>query len=139
MRISDWSSDGCCSDLWLAGISIGAPNAAVIAGSPESQRVERLGEFWETICAVPVDWSVNEGIAGNLPFVFDLRPARNTVAAFRALLVGQRGFFKPRFPPPFLSPFSGDAATSFYDTDPLRETLEQNGRESCRERGCQYV
>src|SRR3546814_882557 len=30
---------------WLAGISIGALNAAVIAGSPESQRVERLGEF----------------------------------------------------------------------------------------------
>src|SRR3546814_20836241 len=77
---------------WLAGISIGALNAAVIAGSPESQRVERLREFWETICAVPVDWSVNEGIAGNLPFAFDLRPARNTAAAFRALLVGQRGF-----------------------------------------------
>src|SRR3546814_2354986 len=35
---------------WLAGISIGALNAAVIAGSPESQRVERLGEFWDTIC-----------------------------------------------------------------------------------------
>src|SRR3546814_8207207 len=48
---------------WLAGISIGALNAAVIAGSPESQRVERLGEFWDTICAVPVDWSVNEEIA----------------------------------------------------------------------------
>src|SRR3546814_7666435 len=99
MRIIAWSSDVCSSDL--------------------------LGEFWDTSCAVPVDWSVNEGIAGNLPFVFDLRPARNTVAAFRALLVGQRGFFKPRFPPPFLSPFSGDAATSFYDTDPLRETLER--------------
>src|SRR3546814_19406607 len=110
---------------WLAGISIGALNAAVIAGSPESQRVERLGEFWDTICAVPVDWSVNEGIAGNLPFVFDLRPARNTVAAFRAQLVGQRGFFKPRFPPPFLSPFSGDAATSFYDTNPPRERTEE--------------
>src|SRR3546814_12101696 len=47
---------------WLAGISIGALNAAVIAGSPESQRVERLGEFWDPICAVPVDWSVNEEI-----------------------------------------------------------------------------
>jgi NTE family protein len=110
---------------WLAGISIGALNAAVIAGSPEPQRVERLREFWETICAVPVDWPVNEGLAGNLPFAFDLRPARNTAAALRALLVGQSGFFRPRFPPPFLSLFSGDAATSFYDTTPLRETLER--------------
>jgi NTE family protein len=39
--------------------------------------------------------------------------------------MGQGGFFKPRFPPPFLSWFAGDAATSFYDTEPLRDTLEQ--------------
>lgn len=110
---------------WLAGISIGALNAAVIAGAPEAQRVERLREFWETICAVPVDWPVNEGLVGNLPFAFDLRPLHNTAAALRALMIGQSGFFKPRFPPPFLSPFFGDGATSFYDTTPLRETLER--------------
>jgi NTE family protein len=110
---------------WLAGISIGALNAALIAGSTEPQRVERLREFWETICAVPVDWPLNDGLAGNLPFAFDLRLARNTAAALRALLVGQSGFFRPRFPPPFLSLFSGDAATSFYDTAPLRATLER--------------
>jgi NTE family protein len=110
---------------WLAGISIGALNAAVIAGSPEPQRVDRLREFWETICAVPVDWPLNDGLAGNLPFAFDLHLARNTAAALRALLVGQSGFFRPRFPPPFLSLFSGDAATSFYDTAPLRATLER--------------
>lgn len=108
---------------WLAGVSIGALNAAVIAGSPEAQRVERLREFWETICAVPVNWPINEGLAGDLPFAFDLRPFHNSAAALRALLMGQSGFFKPRFPPPFLSIFSGDAATSFYDTAPLRETL----------------
>lgn len=110
---------------WLAGISIGALNAAVIAGSPETQRVDRLREFWETICAAPVDWSANEGLTGGLPFAFDLRPAHNTAAAMRALLMGQSGFFKPRFPPPFLSLFSGDTATSFYDTTPLRDTLER--------------
>src|SRR3990170_4442641 len=48
---------------WLAGISIGALNTAVIAGSPESQRVDRLREFWETICAVPVEWPTSEGLA----------------------------------------------------------------------------
>jgi NTE family protein len=108
---------------WLAGISIGALNTAVIAGSPESQRVDRLREFWETICAVPVEWPSGEGLAGSLPFAFDLRSAHNAAAAMRALFQGQPGFFKPRFPPPYLSPFGGDAATSFYDTSPLRDTL----------------
>jgi NTE family protein len=110
---------------WVAGISIGALNAAIIAGSPESQRVDRLREFWETICASPVEWPTNEGLANALPFTMDLRSAHNIGAAMRALLIGQSGFFKPRFPPPFLSMFSGDAATSFYDTAPLRDTLER--------------
>ncbi|WP_412778258.1 patatin-like phospholipase family protein [Thalassospira lucentensis] len=110
---------------WLAGISIGALNAAIIAGSSESNRVESLREFWETICSLPVDWSATEALPGHMPFAFDMRPALNNAAAMRALLVGQNGFFKPRFPPPFLSVFSGDTATSFYDTSPLRETLER--------------
>jgi NTE family protein len=109
---------------WVAGISIGALNAAIIAGSPENQRVDRLREFWETICACPVEWPVNEGLTEGLPFTMDLRSVHNIAAATRALMMGQNGFFKPRFPPPFLSLFSGDAATSFYDTSPLRDTLE---------------
>ncbi|MGH6678204.1 MAG: DUF3734 domain-containing protein [Bradyrhizobium sp.] len=110
---------------WLAGISIGALNAAVIAGSPETERVERLREFWETICACPVGWPAGEGLPDALPFAFDHRSLRNAMAAMRALFHGQPGFFKPRFPPPLWSPFSGDAATSFYDTSPLSRTLEQ--------------
>ena len=51
---------------WLAGISIGALNAAIIAGSPESQRVDRLRQFWETICAAPVEWPTAEGPASCL-------------------------------------------------------------------------
>jgi len=110
---------------WVAGISIGALNAAIIAGSPEAERVPRLREFWETICAAPVEWPAGEGLGDALPFAFDMRSLHNAVAATRALLQGQPGFFKPRFPPPFWSPFTGDAATSFYDTTPLRQTLEQ--------------
>jgi NTE family protein len=110
---------------WLAGISIGALNAAIIAGSPEGERVSRLREFWESICACPVGWPAGEGLADALPFAFDLRSANNAVAAMRALFQGQPGFFKPRFPSPLWSPFSGDAATSFYDTSPLSKTLER--------------
>jgi len=109
---------------WLAGISIGALNTAVIAGAPESQRVDRLRQLWETICAAPVKWPATSGLAeAALPFAVDLRPAHNTAAAMRALFQGQPGFFRPRFPPPYLSPFAGDGATSFYDTTPLRDTL----------------
>jgi NTE family protein len=32
---------------WVAGISIGAINAALIAGNPPERRVEKLREFWE--------------------------------------------------------------------------------------------
>lgn len=110
---------------WLAGISIGALNAAIIAGSPVDERVARLREFWETICATPVEWPAGEGLANALPFAFDLNPVHNAMAAMRALIQGQPGFFKPRFPPPLFSPFSGDAATSFYDTAPLHKTLER--------------
>src|SRR5260370_40352711 len=34
---------------WVAGISIGAVNAAIIAGSPPELRVSRLEEFWRSI------------------------------------------------------------------------------------------
>jgi len=110
---------------WLAGISIGALNAAVIAGAPEEKRVERLRAFWETICALHVDWPAQDDLFGTMPFTFAFRPVQNAAAAMRALTIGQNGFFKPRFPPPFFSPFSGDPATSFYDTAPLKATLER--------------
>jgi len=39
---------------WVAGVSIGAINAALIAGNPPAQRVERLREFWQTVTAPPL-------------------------------------------------------------------------------------
>jgi len=87
--------------------------------------VDRLREFWETICATSVNWPASEGLMEGLPFAMDFRSTHNMAAAMRALLMGQSGFFKPRFPPPFLSLFAGDTATSFYDTAPLRDTLKR--------------
>ena len=40
---------------WVAGISIGALNCAIIAGNPAETRVEQLRAFWETICRPPSD------------------------------------------------------------------------------------
>src|SRR5690242_3136562 len=111
---------------WFAGISIGSINAAIMAGNAPELRVPRLLEFWETICrsALLPDATLEERItamAGN----GTTRAAISALAAGRALLGGQDGFFTPRIPPPFLWPFGGIAATSFYDTTPLKQTLER--------------
>src|SRR5436853_6687427 len=39
---------------WVAGISIGAVNAAIIAGNAPDKRVDRLREFWESVCTSPL-------------------------------------------------------------------------------------
>src|ERR1700756_486188 len=36
---------------WIAGMSIGAINAAIIAGNPPDSRVDRLREFWDQVTA----------------------------------------------------------------------------------------
>src|SRR6184192_341404 len=38
---------------WVAGISIGALNSALIAGNAPKKRVEGLREFWEAITTPP--------------------------------------------------------------------------------------
>ena len=39
---------------WVAGISIGAINAALIAENPPEKRVEKLREFWEAVSTQPL-------------------------------------------------------------------------------------
>src|SRR6266446_10863159 len=45
---------------WVAGVSIGAINAALIAGNPPRRRVERLREFWDRVSShaplIPPRW-----------------------------------------------------------------------------------
>jgi NTE family protein len=41
---------------WVAGISIGAINAAIIAGNARENRVQRLRSFWEEITAPTTLW-----------------------------------------------------------------------------------
>jgi NTE family protein len=36
---------------WIVGVSIGAINAAIIAGNPTTSRVDRLREFWTHVLA----------------------------------------------------------------------------------------
>jgi NTE family protein len=108
---------------WVAGISIGAINSALIAGNPPEQRVEKLRRFWEHITTDALeswpqdyltpwmkgDWS--RGLMGRM-------------SAGLAMLNGVRGFFTPRLPMPWFHPTGAIEATSFYDATDLRRTLE---------------
>lgn len=111
---------------WVAGISIGSINAALIAGSSPQARVANLRAFWESVTAIPnVGWAlaivepflVRAGDAG--------RRFWHQAAAGSALLGGAPGFFQPRPFAPWLYPNGSTEATSYYDTAALKATLER--------------
>src|SRR6516164_8967893 len=41
---------------WVAGISIGATNCAIIAGNPQEDRVARLRQFWQLVSSPTASW-----------------------------------------------------------------------------------
>jgi NTE family protein len=102
---------------WVAGISIGAVNAALIAGNRPGEQVGRLRAFWERVSSGQGEWPWTP------PFGLD--PGSMGEASITgALLFGANGFFVPRMPPPWLQPRGTEGALSYYDTAPLRATLE---------------
>jgi NTE family protein len=108
---------------WVAGISIGAINAAIIAGNPPEKRVEKLRRFWERITS-DVFGSWTEDFLTPLMKGDWGRGLMNQVSANSAILSGAPGFFVPRLLSPWLRPAGSIEATSFYDTSGLRNTLE---------------
>ena len=102
---------------WVAGISIGAINAAIIAGNAPEARAEKLRAFWESI-SVHFPW---EWLGPRLHD--DGHEALNQLSATASLMGGIPGFFAPRLVSPWLHPPGGAAATSYYNTAPLRTTL----------------
>jgi NTE family protein len=102
---------------WVAGISIGAINGAIIAGNPPQDRVPKLRQFWD---------KVSSGLQGTIPAFEDyLRPFFNETSANLAATFGVPGFFKPRFPSAHFHPKGTTEAISLYDTSPLAETLAE--------------
>jgi len=101
---------------WFAGTSIGAINAAIMAGNPPEARLERLEEFWRTV-------------ARNIPTIASgagvQKQAYFALSAWQTMLLGQPGFFRPRPVSPWLAQPGAPAAVSYYDTSALRGTLEK--------------
>ena len=107
---------------WVSGISIGAINSALIAGNPPEKRVERLREFWETVCTSPTGIPYFRGLKFEDEFAHSIL---NQLRSFAILLFGAPGFFKLRQPPPYLYPSMSPVAMSYYDVTPLKPTLER--------------
>jgi NTE family protein len=108
---------------WVAGISIGAINSAIIAGNAPEHRVGKLRQFWEGITASPcLTWTEP---AARLVKGEAARRFFNQTSAWAAAAQGVPGFFAPRMPPPPFSPDGSMEATSWYDTTSLRQTLER--------------
>jgi NTE family protein len=102
---------------WIAGISIGAINAAIIAGNPPETRVDRLREFWT---------QVSSNAPWHSPILDDgTRNLLNQMNANFSAACGAKGFFSARPVTPWLQPSGTLEATSFYDTKALKQTLER--------------
>src|SRR6202048_951109 len=109
---------------WIAGISIGAINGAIIAGNPPHSRVDRLREFWTQVTSsAPWDWLGNP--FGDLARSDDTRNLLNQMSANFAVASGATGFFSARAMMPWFQPNGTLGATSFYDTNDLKHTLER--------------
>ena len=101
---------------WVSGVSIGAINAAIIAGNRREQRLERLRTFWDRITDRTI-WALHAGRrhlsqgAQRGEFVHD-----GDAGAARLFCSAQDQSLAQRPP-------AQKSATSYYDTEPLRKTL----------------
>ncbi len=100
---------------WVAGISIGAINAAIIAGNPIGERRAKLRSFWERLTSALPSFPVWPNDM--------MREALHEWSAGYVATFGVPGFFDPRMIAPQFAVPGTEQALSFYDTAPLEETL----------------
>jgi NTE family protein len=101
----------------VAGISIGAINAAIIAGNPPEKRVERLRKFWDRSSAVLPSFPIWQDDFS--------REMLHLWSASVVAMIGVPGFFQPRWLSPFMALPGTPEALSIYDSAPLAETLNE--------------
>lgn len=105
---------------YLSGVSIGAINCAIIAGNPREKQVEKLLEFWHLI--MPELWSHQMTKLYNSTM---LQHVDSHFSTLYTVLYGLDGFFKPRIIPPISLTNDTPDHLSYYDTSPLKTTLEK--------------
>ena len=103
------------SPEWVAGISIGAVNAAIIAGNPHKHCIERLRQFWNRVSSRLIFPPLSSDNVSRKIF--------NEASAAVVASTGAPGFFEPRVPPAVVMPPGTLEAIGLYDTSPLKATL----------------
>lgn len=106
---------------FLAGVSIGAINCAIIAGNPREKQLEKLHEFWDQISPRYFSNAMSDDI-NKLDFYHHLH---NQMGAMQAIAQGLDGFFRPRILPYNLLSTGTPDTLSYYDTSDLEATLEK--------------
>jgi NTE family protein len=79
---------------WIAGISIGAINAAIVAGNPPHLRIDRLRDFWTQVTSVG-PWSYLDPMRLGWATGVTARNFFTYGSASLALAHGAKGFFPP--------------------------------------------
>ena len=101
---------------WIAGISIGAINASIMAGNVPGERLEALRSFWNKVTVhLPVDLLMEDRRETN--------PFYRSVSSWWVSTFGVPGFFSPWQIPAWFQTRGSAGATSIYDTGQLRQTL----------------
>jgi NTE family protein len=108
---------------WALGISIGAFNAAIIAGNAPERRVDKLRGFWEEISAPAMGFHAD--VVGLFERGSGGRAYANQVNAAMVVCAGVPSFFRLRIPSPWFHLPGTIEATSYYDTRRLKTTLER--------------
>ena len=94
---------------WLLGSSVGAVNAALIAGNPPERRIEALREFW----SAHQNAATPDGGPQGLSYL------QNWMSAIEVRIFGANGYFRPRVRYPF------ESFASLYDLAPMRARIER--------------
>ena len=105
---------------WISGISIGAINSAVLAGSQPHERLTNLESLWQNISYPRM---MPQAFYNALPLPF--KRNTNQFSNWLALTFGQPNFFNPRFFNPLMFPQVETTHASFYDTTPMEDTLNR--------------
>jgi len=103
---------------WIAGSSIGAVTAALIAGNPPERRVARLREFWEATDPFPLTSSwLGQFSTGAL------RQVQNGASVMQTMLFGRPGLFRPRLALGFQ--LGAQDVPALFDVGPMAQRLAE--------------
>lgn len=101
---------------WVAGISIGAINASIIAGNEQKDRLQRLNDFWGTVAGYLDWWEYVPNYSEQL---------MNWWKVWLSMVGGVSGFFQPNWIPPLFAPINSLQAQSLYTVQKLKTTLQR--------------